>query len=162
MPTSDQTPVTLAEVVRVVRRYAVGATIAFFLLVAASVYSANEAGNSAADARTAAKTAAKVSADSRVALVASGKVALVTGCNRDFHTQGAFVDLLQRLDKATEANYRAGKSTKEARDAARAFYQPEIRKAMRLVPDCRVVENVLTADPNVPIPVIKPLYPKKP
>jgi hypothetical protein len=156
MTTPTQTYATKADF----RKYTLGAAVAFVMLISGSLYAASRAADAASDATDAADRAALISKESRAALVASGQVALVTGCNRDYRTQGAFVELLERLDQANAAQFKAGKITAEARALGRNFYRLEIKQARALVPDCRVVADLLTSNPDVPIPVIKPLYPK--
>jgi len=94
----------------------------------------------------------------RDAIVQSGRVVSVDGCNRDFGDAERFLALLQRLKRANEASFKAGNITPQAHDAAIQFYNKEIARAERSVPDCRKAAKVVTSDPDADLKKIVPLY----
>lgn len=96
----------------------------------------------------------------RDAIVASGQVVAVDGCNRDFKTGNDFINLFQRLDEANSAALKSGRITQEDRDLAHGFYASEIAKKEAAQPDCRQSRDLLTSDPDktrdVPTPLHRP------
>jgi hypothetical protein len=93
------------------------------------------------------------------AIVDSGRVVAVDGCNRDFRAQERFISLLERLSTAAQDSYKHGRSTEEQMRRAMSFYEAEIARAKAALPDCRDAEHVVTDDPNVPRPTMHPLRP---
>lgn len=92
------------------------------------------------------------------ALVQSGRVVAVDGCNRDFKSTERIRSLLQRLLDATEASFEKGQMNAQQYAQARAFYQSELDR--QVLPDCRQAEEVLSDDFSKPINPPTPLYPK--
>lgn len=96
--------------------------------------------------------------DAQKALVQSGRVVAVDGCNRDFKYVERIRSLLGRLSDANKQAYEAGGITGEQYARAQAFYKSEM--ARQKLPDCRRAEQVLSDDPEKPINPPTPLYPK--
>ena len=102
----------------------------------------------------------KLASDGRRAVVDSGNVVAVDSCNRDYVDREKFRSLLKRLKAAAVANYEAGKSTIEQRDAAVAFYNSQLDAYPRL--DCRGAATILTDDPKAVRRSPTPCYPGNP
>lgn len=79
------------------------------------------------------------------ALVQSGRIVAVDGCNRDFADNQKFRGLLERLRRSAETNYRLGRTTQEQYEQAVLFYNRELNNFS--VIDCRESERILTDDP---------------
>ncbi len=135
---------TRRAVRRAVRNYSRGAMIGFLILVGGLGFvqvSQNHENQQAQEA-----------------LVQSGRVVAVDGCNRDFKQTARIRSLMQRLLAATEEAYDKGQMTADKYAQARAFYQSELDR--QVLPDCRKAEQVLSSDPSKPINPPTPLYPK--
>lgn len=128
-----------------VRRYARGALVGFLILLASNIYvwSFSNRNNS----------------DSRSAIVQSGKVVSVAGCNRDFNTITALRGVLTNARAFQDAALKRGDITREQFDRAQDYYDQQL-SALKL-PDCRKAERILTSDTGDVPPAPVPLYPKK-
>jgi hypothetical protein len=97
---------------------------------------------------------------SRHAIVNSGRVVSVAGCNRDFHTITATRGVLIAAKKNVRAQEKAGRFTKDQADDAVTFYNTQLGKLT--LPDCRLARTIVTDDPDKLRPIPTPLYvPKK-
>lgn len=104
----------------------------------------------------------QVSENERDAVVKSGRVVAVEGCNRDFEQQARIIKLLQRLKAANNEQFKRGKISAQQHDTAIKFYAAEIARASDALPDCRRAESILTSNPDADLTRIRPLYPSKP
>lgn len=131
---------------RSLRRWGRGAVIGYAILIA-GVFAMYENGQS-------------VSEQERQAVVKSGTVVAVEGCNRDFRAGKRFIKLLTRLKMSSDAQYASKRITAQQHDAAIEFYAGEIGLAKSKLPDCRHAESILTDDPDADLNHTKPLYRK--
>lgn len=95
------------------------------------------------------------------AVVQSGTVVAVEGCNRDFRSLVALRGVLQTARTQVRRAVRAGRISKEQGDEALKFYKEQLGKLK--LPDCRKTEGLLTNDLNhstLP-PIPRPLYPHR-
>lgn len=130
---------------RTLRRWIKGAIVGYVVLIA-GVFLMYENGQS-------------VSANERSAVVNSGRVVSVEGCNRDYRSAEAFVNLLERLRDSTISQHKQHKIDDARYRAGLEFYSAEIARAKGRLPDCREAETTLTADPDADLRNLKPLYP---
>lgn len=95
--------------------------------------------------------------DARAALVNSGRIVSVDGCNRDFRLyQKVRAVFLRSLDAITQQR-NSGLITQAQYLRAKNFYETELSNFA--LPDCRITENLLTADPaKADQPTPQPLY----
>jgi hypothetical protein len=100
------------------------------------------------------------SSNEQKAIIQSGNVVAVDGCNRDFQDQQRWINLLERLRDASVASYKDGRVDEERYQQALEFYSGEIALANKAVPDCRKSEHILTDDPDADRQRVRPLYPK--
>lgn len=115
--------------------------IGFLVLLAANIFvwSTGQAQNS----------------DSREAIVQSGKVVSISGCNRDFQTikslRGVLISAQTFQIKALER----GDISQAQFDRAQTYYDDQLAKLT--LPDCRVAGEILTSEtdeiPQVPVPL---------
>lgn len=82
-------------------------------------------------------------ASGRDAIVKSGRVVAVAGCNRDYQDREKFRALLQRLKKATRAN---PATTPEQKRTALDFYNDQLKAYPSI--DCRPSAMIITDDPG--------------
>lgn len=99
------------------------------------------------------------STDSRAAIVKSGRVVSVSGCNRDFNTQTALRGVLISSDQFSRQALETGRITAEEYQIRREFYNQQL--ANLVLPDCRDSEKVVTDDPRDIQSIPDPLYPEK-
>jgi hypothetical protein len=99
------------------------------------------------------------SAEGREALVQSGDVIAVDGCNRDFQTIKAIRGVLLASAEFSRANYRSGLISKADLDERLKFYAEQLSGLS--LPDCRETQGILTDDPEHPRAVPEPLYPDR-
>lgn len=95
--------------------------------------------------------------DSRSAIVKSGNLLAVDGCNRDFVSREEIRSVLTASQGFQARAFKNGTITQEQYDSALAFYEERL-KALPL-PDCRVAQHTLTSDPKARIKVPDPRYP---
>jgi len=95
--------------------------------------------------------------DARDAVVTSGTVVAVDGCNRDYKSRQEVRSVLIASKNFQKRAYNEGRITKDQYDSAAAFYDE--RLASLPLPDCRNAANVLTADPDQVPEVPEPLHP---
>lgn len=99
---------------------------------------------------------------SRAAIVQSGRVVSVDGCNRDFHSISKLRTLLVAASNELERQYRHDAIpglTRAQYIRARKFYRDQLEGIP--LPDCRHAKTVVTSNPNAHTRVPVPLYPKK-
>lgn len=101
-----------------------------------------------------------VSGEERTAVVTSGNVVAVDGCNRDYDTVESLRGLLQRAQGQVAAAKDAGEITDRQAEEADAFYVDELQRLK--LPDCRRAATTLTDDPDATLPAPSPKYPDKP
>lgn len=101
-----------------------------------------------------------LSDNSRQAIVDSGDVVAVSGCNRDYDTIDALRDQLEvsldRIDQLERDGTYTHAQAKAGRESTHQFldkYQ---------LPDCRPVQNILTAEPGASFRIPEPRYPGDP
>lgn len=127
------------------RRQARSALLGFLILFAGISYNVYDIRHSAAT--------------SRRAIVQSGRVVSVDGCNRDYRDDRRFIALLNHsvvlVKRSIKQQHLEG--TPQAKEAL-AFYRTEIRNATNQLPDCRKAVSVVTDDPSKPQPTIVPLH----
>ena len=95
--------------------------------------------------------------DSREAIVQSGQVVSVSGCNRDFRTTQALHAILQTSDDFNQAAAKKGDITQAQADEAHTYYQQFIKSLP--LPDCKAAGDVLTSETGDVPPTPKPLTP---
>jgi hypothetical protein len=126
-----------------IRRYA-RAALASFLILASGVGVALHANSTSAN-------------DSRDAILNSGRVVLVSDCNRDFSSINRIRGLLIAAREGSKRAHANGNmSDQQYRDAQR-FYAEQL--ASQPLPDCREAVTLLTDDPNLRVRVPTPRYP---
>lgn len=119
-----------------------------FLLLLAGIILVFWLGNRASDAE-------------RQAIVESGKVVAIDGCNRDYQEDVRIRDVFLTSQNLVKSRIQAGQSADpEADKAALEFYDQQL-DAFKL-PDCRKAEGLLTSDPDRFVPEIEPFYPSNP
>lgn len=91
----------------------------------------------------------------RKAVIQSGSVIAVDGCNRDFRTIGTLRGVLESARANQHAAFRAGEITSERLRAFDVFYDEQLRLLRQ--PDCREAMEILTDNPSglprVPVPL---------
>ena len=98
------------------------------------------------------------SAKERQAIVDSGRVVSVDGCNRAYEERLKIRDVFLTSQSIVRARVKSGESVDPANDRrALDFYKDQL--AAFKLPDCRKAEKLLTADPDKPLPVVEPYYP---
>lgn len=131
---------------RHVRSYARRATAAFVIL-ALGIGGAFYAGG-------------QDSTQSRRAIVKSGRVVSVSGCNRDYITINRLRSVLARSLDFQRAALNRGDITQDQYDRAVVYFKEQL---MGLPPvDCRPSATILTDDPNDIGKVPEPLHPPDP
>lgn len=93
----------------------------------------------------------------RAAIVQSGRVIAVDGCNRDFKTNERVRNLILAAQELTNQQIAKGKVTPEEAQQARDYYNSQL--AGLVLPNCTEAETLLTDDPNAVIDVPTPLKP---
>lgn len=126
-----------------IRAYARRAT-AGFLVLALGVAGAFYAGG-------------RDSAHSREAIVKSGRVVSIFGCNRDFVTVNRLRDVLSRSADFQRAALARGDITQAQFDRAAAYFREQLAGLPPV--DCRPSATLITDDPTDIGQVPKPLYP---
>lgn len=142
---------------KALKRYSLGALLGFLILFVGLVVVRHEDANRAKEA-----TAARIAvADSqRKAIVQSGTVVAVGGCNERFKDRQEVRAVLEASKAESLKAYNAGDITKERLRRSLAFYDQRLDGLP--LPDCRQSQNILTTDINAVPPVPKPLYPGSP
>lgn len=82
----------------------------------------------------------------RNAIVKSGRVVSVTGCNRDFRTQTALRGVLQASESFSKQAAKNGTITQADLAERVKFYETQINNLE--LPDCRAAQAILTDDPR--------------
>lgn len=125
------------------RHYTRNAIIGFLILLASNLYVWIDSNND--------------SSKQREAIVESGKVVSVAGCNRDFNTITALRGVLTNARSFQDAALKRGDITQAQYGRAQVYYDEQL-KALKL-PDCRDAEAILTSEKGEVPPAPKPLYP---
>jgi hypothetical protein len=94
----------------------------------------------------------------RNAIVESGKVVSVDGCNRDYETITALRAILTAANDDRRRAYRLGRLTPEEYADAKVYFDRQLKTLV--LPDCRIAERVLTANPDAPRELPSPKYPE--
>jgi hypothetical protein len=97
----------------------------------------------------------------RQAIVDSGKVVSVDGCNRDYTEDVRIRDVFLTSRSIIKNRLEAGESADPQADKAAVRFYDEQLLAFKL-PDCRRAEALLTSDPDRFVPDIEPFYPGNP
>lgn len=92
----------------------------------------------------------------RAAIVTTGNAVAVTGCNRDFVSTKALRGLLTSALAQTKDARKRGDITEIQYTRAQTFYSKQL--SLLVLPDCRPVTHLVSADPNKPIAVPTPLH----
>lgn len=100
------------------------------------------------------------SENARTAIVRSGRVVAVDGCNRDFRSAQNLRSIFLALIADTNRRQKLGIISSEQRDRAITFYQE--RLATTTLPDCRLAQAVITDDITSVDHPPDPLYPGHP
>jgi hypothetical protein len=131
-----------------VHRYARRAVIGFAILLAANIYVWRDSNTNNSDARN--------------AIVDSGKVVSVAGCNRDYRSISALRGVLTTADRLQARAIKQGdiRVTPKQRATAHKFYTDQLNNIK--LPDCRAAESILTSETGDVPPAPKPLYPPTP
>ena len=93
----------------------------------------------------------------RRALVTSGNIVSVDGCNRDFKSRVEIRKVLQASKTFQKGALKRGDITRAQYVTTRAFYDQRLKELP--LPDCRKSANILTASPDKKLSLPKPLYP---
>lgn len=99
------------------------------------------------------------SEEGRAALVESGDIIAVDGCNRDFKTTQALRGVLIASADFNKQNFRNGVIDKATLDERLDFYAEQLSNLA--LPDCRRTQGILTDEPDHPLKVPEPLYPER-
>lgn len=135
---------------RGVKHYRNNALVGFMILLVGVGWNIREVKH-ATEVRT------KVAAESRDAIVASGRIVAIDGCNRDYADRVKFRNLLLRLKIATKSN---PNSSPEQKKRAVEFYDQELSNYPLI--DCRRARNVITSNPDSLRAAPDPYYPGNP
>jgi hypothetical protein len=98
--------------------------------------------------------------DGRQAIVQSGRVVAVDGCNRDFNSISQQRAVLQRAQVVIRQGYAKGQYTEAQYERAKKFYNQQLHKID--LPDCRTAKDIITDDPRNPGTLPVPRYPGDP
>ncbi len=98
--------------------------------------------------------------EAREAIVRSGTIVAVDGCNRDFRNDMRLRRSFQRLKDASTASFEAGRVDFDRYAAAQEFYDREI--SFLDGPDCRRAASIITSDLDQLRRPVRPLYPGSP
>jgi hypothetical protein len=102
---------------------------------------------------------ASKSHDRRQAIVTSGKIVAIDGCNRDFKSTKVLRGLLRdgqaEIDKAAKKGLYSEEQLQDARD----FYAKQLRAVA--YPNCKAAGTILTSDKDKLPSIPKPLVPTK-
>jgi hypothetical protein len=100
--------------------------------------------------------------DGREALAESGNVVSVSGCNRDFRLYQKVRAVFERGLAQIEEQHEQGLTTDAQYERSRSFYMEQLTNFA--LPDCRVVSQTLTDDPEKADGKVAPtpLYPGSP
>lgn len=100
----------------------------------------------------------KLSSDARRAVVRSGDLIAVDGCNRDFQDRVAVRGVLIASRDFTKNAYKRLNLTPEELQLRLDFYNARLKELP--LPDCRKSDDILTDDPGDAVTVPTPLYPQ--
>jgi hypothetical protein len=128
---------------KALRRYVRGSVVGFLILVAGLGYSLHE---SNADSARASRNLQHEALSSRTAIVQSGRIVAVDGCNRDFATITRLRLVLMRSRDIVRRNVEDGTYTQHQGAVAEKFYARQIRELS--LPDCRQAKSIITDDPR--------------
>lgn len=135
-----------------VRGYRNRALAAFVLILVAYGYLFNVDQRADIDRQQDAKAA-------RAAIVESGNIVAISGCNQHFRDRQAIRAVLFASRRVQQRARKRGDTTRAQYLDSIRFYRSQLTR-LRL-PDCRDTVRTLTDDPNrKPLVVPRPLYPK--
>jgi hypothetical protein len=100
---------------------------------------------------------AKIANEAREAIVQSGRVVAVDGCNRDYADRVKFRNLLLRLQAASAVSRT---QTPEQRKRSQQFYKTELANYPLI--DCRRARDIITDEPDELRTAPEPWYPANP
>lgn len=129
---------------KALRSYTRNALIGFLILAAANVYVWS--------------TGQSLNHDSREAIVGSGRVVAIEGCNRDFRTIKALRGVLTAAEAEAETSAKAGDISEARLIRVKAFYATQLKNLP--LPDCKKSGELLTSDKDELPHVPNPLQPK--
>lgn len=136
---------------RALKRYSRKALIGFLALFVGFLF--NALNNQRQD-----RQADEASTAAREAIIDSGNLVAVNGCNRDFEDRVAMRGVLLASKSFTDQAVAEGRLTEYEGERRIAFYDERLRELP--LPDCRDTRNLITDDPDVHIIVPEPLYPE--
>lgn len=129
------------------------ATIGFLILLVGLLIAFKVGSNYNADR-------VKEASANRNAIVTSGRVVSVAGCNRDFKTISSLRGILIRAQTSVRLQRKADILSEKQYQRAVSYYQKALDEVR--LPDCRAAESVVTDDPTKARPIPEPLYPGGP
>lgn len=94
------------------------------------------------------------------AIVKSGRVVSVSGCNRDYVTVNRLRNVLKRSEDFQHAALARGDISLEQFERSRAYFDQQLDGLPQV--DCRSSATIITDDPNDIGAVPKPLHPPEP
>jgi hypothetical protein len=139
---------------RALHTYTRNAIVGFLILLAANIFVWRTV-QSLNDSRRA--DIVRTGVNAREAIVASGRVVSVEGCNRDFQTIKALRGVLATAKTFNEAAAKRGEISPTRLAETESFYAAELGTLQ--LPDCRVSARTLTANKNAPVREPTPLHP---
>jgi hypothetical protein len=97
--------------------------------------------------------------EARAALVESGDIIAVDGCNRDFETVKALRGVLIASAEFAQNAYNQGIITESDLDQRKRFYAEQLSTLS--LADCRKAQGILTDDADHPLKMPAPMYPER-
>lgn len=95
--------------------------------------------------------------EARDRIIRSGDAVAVSGCNRDYEDREAIRRVLTASKDFTRNAFRRLDMSEEGVRLRLEFYDTQLGQLP--LPDCRLADDVLTDDPDMPIHYPKPMYP---
>lgn len=96
------------------------------------------------------------------AIVSSGSVVAVEGCNRDFTRDMRWRRTFIRFRIGNRISYKAGRTPFTRYVMMQKFWDKEIRELDKTLPDCRDAATSITVNTTRHLTVPRPLYPGSP
>lgn len=126
------------------RKWFRGAALAFLFLLGANIFVW--------------QTGKGEAASSRDAIVQSGTVVSIAGCNRDFETIQTLRGVLIASKQFQKAALKRGDITQRQFDQAGVYYKEQLDKLA--LPNCEAAGSILTEDPDAIPTIPKPKVPE--
>ncbi len=152
---------TRRAVDRALKRYRRQAALGFALLLLGFLYNAHNNNSQFDQINEARNEVVAASDNARKAIVASGRAVAIDGCNRDYAEDIRIRDVFFNSRRIVVTRLKSGESPNPMADKlAVKFYNQQLKNFA--LPDCRDADNIITDDPNAPIPVVIPFNPDEP